>query len=671
MGSRRLPRALGTLLLLLACVALYLLLVRARGTSSVEPGDRAPAAEAAPPFRSADGDRAALEAGPARRAAPEATTRPEKRAPAPATGPGDAATDEPQLRVRLETPPGFTAWPLQLLVEGRREPVGDPPPYAWYTAHRRVVDLPIQDIVRVEGVSYLTVGLRHKDLLDVNEIVPVEDVRRGVTLHLRAAHVVTARLLGPGREPVGGHASLHRTGPEAAMHDDRRRWAALDAARDSADFEGGVRLRVAEAGRYLLVVEGDDVEPWGRLVDVPETGALDLGEIAIRRSARLTGRLTVAGRPLRGARVIAKPLAEGWAFYAATRVVRWDGQRVTAHQAEDTTSSKGRFEIAGLSPGPYELDVVPGSAGMTPRPSSRVGQAGLTVVAPDDDVEVALTGFVLDVEVRAGGRPAEAAVSLTGVPDDGAVDHADGITSADGLVSFLLLPGVTYRARARRDGHAEGVAERQTGEVGGRGRLTLELGAALPRGDVRIHLEDEQGGPIETAAVHLVAGATRIEWEGGSRSGGVHEVRGVDVGAWDMTVFPGATSDHDPTGYFLPLRARVEVVAGEAAEVRLKARRGGRLLLGVRDEAGRHAAAGVVVRDEHGKTVALRYRIEMDSGDVHLGVDAPDGRGPALALEVLEPGAYEVRVEAGGKEPVTRSVTIEAGRTARLDVTVR
>lgn len=670
MEPRRSRASLAVALLLLAGAAL-LLYARARGSSSSDTGGRAPAEGTSPSLPTADADRPALEAGQAGGRTPADAPRPERGSAAPEVERTHLGTEAPRLRVRLETPAGFTGWPIDLLVTGRRDPVADTPPYLWYPAHEPVVDVPIPEAFERGAISYLTVGLRHRDLLDVSEIVPVGEISRGVTLHLRAARILTARLLGPGREPVDGEASLHRTGPGAPMYDERRRWTSPDALKDGADSEGNVRLRVAEAGRYLLVLEGNDVEPWGRLVDVPETGALDLGEILLRRSAHLRGRLTIAGRPIRGARLIARPSAEGHAFCAARRTVRWDGQRVTTDQAEDETDSKGRFEITGLAPGPHDLEVVPGSEGMSPRPSSRVGRAGLTLVAPDDDVEVALSGFVLDVEVRAGDRPAEAAVDLTGVPDDGAYDYAGGITSADGRVSLLLLPGVTYRARASLDGHADGVAETKTGASGGRGKLTVQLGAARARGEVRVHLADEQGVPIDAAAVHLVAGATRVEWEGASRSPGAYELWGIDVGAWDVTVFPGATSDHDPTGYFLPVRARVEVVAGETTEVKLTARRGGRLLLGVRDEAGRHVPAGVVVRDEHGKTVSLRYRIEMNSGGVHLGTDATDGTGPALGIEVLEPGAYEVRVEAKGREAVTNPARIEPGRTTRLDVVVR
>lgn len=266
--------------------------------------------------------------------------------------------------------------------------------------------------------------------------------------------------------------------------------------------------------------------PATRAIAPSERGPFD---VQLRRAEARLGGVVVddRGTPLSAARVeiAAPPMAPRWA----------------------TTDRSGRFDAAGLGPGPYRVTVT--HADFAP--------GRFDEVAPGDDVRLALSpGGGVDGEVRdarLGGTPPGARLELTAAGDKPRL-----VSLAAGRFSVTALPPGRAVLVASAPGYVtltrelDVVAGDRLHDVTVRDvRLELERGGAVV-GRVR----DDRGDAVADAVVTVAGRRTRTARDGAFRVDGVPPGRarvGADKGAL-------AASDD------------VDVRAGEESRVELRLR---------------------------------------------------------------------------------------------------
>lgn len=409
----------------------------------------------------------------------------------------------------------------------------------------------------------------------------------------------------------------------------RAGWRARDVPLDRAS--GLVRIPVAEPGTYRLRVRAEGYRAtWVEPFEVPAGATVRLGTLSLDRGLVVRGRCVREDRsPVSGARVRIEP--RGAALLGDLEV----GFRTV------TTHADGRFEIAGLSSGRYDLRVRHRRAGSSERRIELDGRA-----AED------LGDVVLDAETRVAGRvmdrsgTARSDLTVKQYDEEGArlVPLDQWTTDAAGRFVANVPPG-KYLLRVESD-H---VLLSQSVEIEAVEKQQLEL--TVP--GVAVHgLVARDGEPVAEGTVLLVEPT-----DPGLR-GGVIDLRG----SGEQRVLGGPTSRQsapvDVNGRFdfgdvAPGLDRFAYVAGDG-------RKWTRDLL-VPDQADASVLVdltGLVLRGrvhERGADTPVAgatLRLVADLGDVMAGgQSADDGR---FAIADLQPGRYRLTVSAPGY--VTKTV---------------
>jgi hypothetical protein len=184
-----------------------------------------------------------------------------------------------------------------------------------------------------------------------------------------------------------------------------------------------------------------------------------------------------------------------------------------------------------------------------------------------------------------------------------------------------------------------------------------------------VHLHDPQGRPIEHASFGPHPGFG--EWVTGQE--GRFAVTRLDPGGQELVVRPDG--DFESTDcYYAPIQVSVEVPSEGFAELELVAQPAGRLAIAARDAAGNPLPARCVLHDATGATVPVRFFVVQESEEGEIAsVSASDDKLHKQLSHVdppLAPGRYDVELSMDGFLPEFVPVTIAAGRTTSVSVTL-
>ena len=266
-----------------------------------------------------------------------------------------------------------------------------------------------------------------------------------ITIEVMPPPAVRGRVVDGEGRPVAG-AKIEQTQElgdnvqsirEAAMTlDIRRAGTSLAQLSDPdellaiSDSDGVFELRGMNIGELLVRLSCEGYGSQLMRLQMPPFGeAADLGDVPLRASGRISGRVLRGGRALVGATVTASPLeaSNGGEPSAANRR-RPHGARPSSLLA--IAGRGGRFELRGLEPGRYEVRA---------RSRGRNARSDTTVVtvmagAPSRPLEIAIrAGRGLDGVVRnVAGQPlADALISVRGRPGEVTRSRTDGTFSVE------------------------------------------------------------------------------------------------------------------------------------------------------------------------------------------------------------------------------------------------
>ena len=276
-----------------------------------------------------------------------------------------------------------------------------------------------------------------------------------------------------------------------------------------------------------------------------------------------------------------------------------------------TTSADGRFELAGLAPGVYEMRVHHNGLGIDLR---------RTVEAPTDDVQVTLApsvtlrGRVLDAGSRQPVPRFQVAVASGASSRSVAAEDPAGAFTVEEVAVGEVDVSISAEGYAERK--VEGLSLEQDSEPA---PLEILLEADAP---IRGRVTDPAGAPIEEADVGVVDdGGTTMR--AGTDENGQYEVRGLTAGETKLTF--------SADGY-VPETRTIDSRESTRLDVTLKR---GLALKGEVVKAGVGVADAFVSAQSSAKGSSYQTTQTDDNG--------------RFSLEGLVPGRYTVTANASGR----------------------
>jgi hypothetical protein len=255
-------------------------------------------------------------------------------------------------------------------------------------------------------------------------------------LQLREVEL-TALVPAPSPAVVRGTVALlrsPRTGACAtliAAGEDGRPGAVL-ASRQLA-HDGAFAIGCEAGVAVWLVVTSDGAVPATRDLGPLEPGVREVGEISFSPGAAIRGRVALDAK-VAGVRATPADGAYGLGSECGTLV--WNSGSFARPSGIVAVDEHGRFEIAGLAPGPYDLHLT------LPSTAQGVAGAAMRVHAPADGVLFAPDIVEVKIELYRGGQPLRS-VGVVWKRSYAADGFRSGVGSPDraGRMSFWLEPG--------------------------------------------------------------------------------------------------------------------------------------------------------------------------------------------------------------------------------------
>ncbi len=523
---------------------------------------------------------------------------------------------------------------------------------------------------QVPSASRIQVSVDHPSFVVARvklDLAPLEDgvTRVGEPIQMRRAFRIPVIVHGPGGNPVAGadvvlvamrHGKIVLTDDEDPV--------VIDAG--ATDAKGRVTLRAAGEGQALLAANLEGHVPASQQLAISER-EIQAHVLTLESACSVSGTVSLNGMPLPGAEMQASagsgnPWLDFDRFYAR----RIEGRLLPADM-EGTSDANGSFTITGLAPGTHRIEVNSVEGYRIWQKSN--GATHVETDVPGTGVHVDLAMAVVKVQVLSEGKPLKGAHVRMSQPKKGSSGR---MTDETGLLQHLVPAGETLEFRIEHDDHEKDTAL----EVGPLAiaeivEKRVDLGPARAKGTLVVVLTDEDGKPVTKAGIRITdeEDGRLAHFDPGlgvKRSkDGIYRIEDVRVGKATLVVTPNRGGS-EYRGRYLLLDAPVTVHADRETRVELVARRGARVFLTVKDDAGKPIEASATLRDGRGEEVDVSYfwadgnSATMSSGS--LGATRTTIEPP------LAPGSYEVEISSSGYADRRVPFVVEADTDKELVV---
>lgn len=516
-------------------------------------------------------------------------------------------------------------------------------------------------------------------------------------LRLQRGAMLTGRVLDSEGQIASGWARFALASNEAALDTE-----AVHSTGAALDHEGRFAVAVPMSGPLVFRVSLDGA---GRSLPgaafVAPDSETDVGDVQLHGVGRIAGRLVLGdGTALGSAQVEVEAQLVGEPPEGALGL-SWGTARPAA---------EGRFELAGLMPGEYELRVTEGLNDLRLLGSTRfptgTTHSELTVDAwwlfvrarDEQGRSIAMHSIAFGPDAAGGGERG-GSLSMRNVPRPG--DVLETVQSRGSTFYFVATPldpeGSSPAGKAGVAVSSDSVSgkpssapslptakerQRYTGFIDGAapsGRHDLDLSREHQGlGSLRVRFVGD--GVVEDAALHLSAltrGSGWLSMERFPLAQGQQELlwQPLPPGRYALKAYiTGPEMDQEPLLVAEPdLESEFDIRPGATTSVDLPLRRAGNYELQLVGVEGVEKARlkGRESPEEEWELLFLSQRFTRGDGTFGVGVGhsfnpARPVRGPSPML----PGRYSILVECDGYEPVELTVDVRAGEVARYDVSM-
>jgi hypothetical protein len=551
-------------------------------------------------------------------------------------------------------------------------------------------DVPV-GVVAHSDAGYEEVAIRvdHPSFLLAQKRFPLPKTKTGrddlifgdVDVGLVAATTVRGEIRLPDGSPaVRANVRLFEDGPATEKREP------VGWTRSLADGMFAVRGRPGR--RALLAVVCEGAAPFVRDLGVLGSESTEIDVVELLPGASIHG---IAMRPdgtsLAGALVAYErpSLGVDLAFPMGMDKQRWltvGATSVAFGRQEVRCDDDGAFAFDDLDPANGTLSVV--KTWKLPVARGALRASAMELAPPANDVRLVLDGAWVRVEVTSEGRPVEASVTANQLIDQALLPCPPA--DVDGVSGFLAQPGLRYALWTRRFRYA--LDEREI--VAPAAGETLVVQVELARegeeveepkyGSLNVVARLPDGSLLQSAGLVL----RELNEQGGSFNLPQARESGLYIGAilarrYELRVRPEAKTRHAAGGYYPDAIVPVEIRAGEKSEVHVNLRLGGRLRLDARAPDGTFlAGTSCKLVDAEGTFVPVVLTGLRSRGGHETSINGEFGHpaalvgdGPNDVVGALAPGRYTVHFERKGYRAMDVRVTLVAGETSRLEVTLQ
>lgn len=343
-------------------------------------------------------------------------------------------------------------------------------------------------------------------------------------------------------------------------------------------------------------------------------------------------------------------------LYASDVLLRWNGERVYRDRVEVPVGEHGTFEIRGLRPGPYALQL-----GKDVRCDYGRGVGGVDVEAPARGVELVDGSAVLLVEVADARGEALDLARL-----QFAEERRMPCQAYEGLVD-IALPAGELEATVTCPGYLS-FDLRLALEAGTVHRTSVVLAGQEATGDLVVSVVDADGR-IPPRTTISVLWRSDAESEPVSVREQIEELteagillRKIPAGELLVRVNPNTFVD-DYSELTLAAERTVELDPDEIERVELVCGFGGHVRVAVHDSDGELLTARLrwVGQDP---TLARTFLPE-DRTAVYVGFN---GGAVCRTKDPMPPGTWRLEASADGRRAVSRDVLVVAGETVDVEL---
>ncbi|MCE9636679.1 MAG: sigma-70 family RNA polymerase sigma factor [Planctomycetes bacterium] len=412
------------------------------------------------------------------------------------------------------------------------------------------------------------------------------------------------------------------------------------------DADGQFELRVPPNTELFVVTLADGYAPAFARVQ-SGNGAQAIEPFTLERAFEIGGSVRRSSELAEGAggRVTVLDQWPTRLLRAGDTSIGLYGDTLARYSVTVPIGPSGEFAARGLRAGAHTVEVhLAGMAGLLPKAVASAPASGVAVDVVGESVRI-FAPWLADgdrVQIDVDDAPPGATAVIAG-----------------GRTRAIVPHGAAFSVTHHRPLGPPAVVRREKGAAVS--TVTLESQERVVSNSVRVRVTGAADVAGVTVELLPVDGHSRVVpvTVGAPTSEGTAAVEVTGSGPMDLLVRPWTHGEYERS-FFVPTRRRVEL-DGTPIDVEIRPTLGGRLVVVARETDGRALIGDLTVMGAGGPVP-----IQLEHRDVDYLVMGPARLSRFGTTDLRDPlpnGTYSVRLDAPGRSPAVRTVTIREGRT--------
>jgi RNA polymerase sigma factor (sigma-70 family) len=501
--------------------------------------------------------------------------------------------------------------------------------------------------IRVEHPGYMP-------LVETRSLYDASDAALRVLL----AGGIAGRVVDRSGNPIAGaEVSIHRGRPGLPL--------AAPVETVAAGGDGRFRVRSPTEGEHVVVATAPGRLPAVEAATVLVPADARIAPLVLRQGETITGKVT--RKRMRGVPLLVRARRPDVSSSGSRGLAIHEGH-VVQTIVTAPVDRQDRFELSGLTEGPWLLSVIDADENVHP---DVTGDIETRVTAPAKNVRLRVQVATLTIYVPfRGGRSSTAIVEIEG--KRGTVKRRVSDRSNENRTAIGVLPRAPYvitvvygqgGGRASREVRAPGPGKHQT--------VVIKSEPRLSRSTLVVHVKQPEGTEVIERTLFGFYPAEDPDPDPQyvvpvEREGDRFVLRNPAAGEWRLVIRPERSRWTEEGGWTDGV-AEIEVPEKGDRKAVVKVVPGGRVRVRIRGSDGRWLAPKATLRDGRGREVAVTF-VHRGEGGGRCAIGKLAGPGTNEIVECLPPGRYALALEADGYGERVERFEVKPGESALVDV---